>query len=162
MEEFIKKISSYNIFNYLLPGTLFAYIFSAGSNLNLVQDDLLFGIFLYYFIGLTISRVGSLIIEPLLKGVKFLKFSEYKDFVIASRNDTQLDVLSEGNNMYRTFISLFSILGVLKFYAYLISLLPWLKDMSSTIIFFLLFILFLFSYRKQTEFIRKRVEANIK
>lgn len=107
MNEIFDKISSYNIFNYLLPGTLFAAISDEYSSYSFIQDDVLLGVFYYYFIGLVISRVGSLVIEPFLKKIGFLKFTEYEKFLTASQVDEKLDELSEANNMYRTMCSLF-------------------------------------------------------
>jgi hypothetical protein len=56
MKEFITKISSYNIFNNLLPGILFVFLLNKITIYNLLQDDLVVGFFLYYFIGITISN----------------------------------------------------------------------------------------------------------
>ena len=80
MKEFIDKISSYNIFNYLLPGILFVGLGKEITSFSLVQSNLLIGLFLYYFIGLIISRLGSLTLEPLLKWIKFVKFAPYEDY----------------------------------------------------------------------------------
>jgi hypothetical protein len=43
-----------------------------------------------------------------LKKISFLKFALYSDFVSASKNDTKLGVLSEADNMYRTFSASFN------------------------------------------------------
>jgi hypothetical protein len=90
MKEILEKISSYNLFNYLLPGTVFVFVLAKISEHNFIQKDLLIGAFLYYFIGLIISRIGSVIIEPLLKKWNFLKFAEYSDFVIYSKKDDKI------------------------------------------------------------------------
>jgi len=107
-----------------------------------------------------ISRFGSLIIEPLLKTLSFVKFAEYKDFVAVSQKDSKLEVLSEVNNTYRTLASLFSLLLLLKLYVKLEGKFPFLKGWDATILAVLLLVMFLFSYRKQTSYITKRVEAN--
>lgn len=162
MKEILEKISSYNLFNYLLPGTVFVFILSKTSDLNLIQKDLLIGGFLYYFIGLIISRIGSVIIEPILSKTSFIKFADYSDFVTYSKVDTKIDTLSESNNMYRTMISLFLCLLLTKLYQWLSGLIG-LSDYTGNIILILLIlILFLFSYRKQTNYITKRIVANKK
>jgi hypothetical protein len=162
MKEILDKISSYNLFNYLLPGVLFAYIASNLTGLNLIQTDLITGAFVYYFIGLIISRFGSLIIEPILKKTKFVNFADYKDFVIASKTDTKIDTLSEANNMYRTLMSMFLLIIILDLYSYLANKVPVIKDYSLMLLVILLFIMFLFSYRKQTNYITKRIKSNPK
>jgi hypothetical protein len=85
MKEIIDKLSSYNIFNYLLPGVLFVAIAKHFTEYNLILDHDFIGAFFYYFIGMVISRFGSLIIEPMLKKIMFVKFSDYSDFISASK-----------------------------------------------------------------------------
>jgi hypothetical protein len=160
MKEIIEKLSSYNIFNYLLPGIVFSILASKYTSTNLIFDNLIIGAFLYYFIGLIISSVGSTIIEPLLKWMKFIKFADYKDFVNASKTDNKLEVLSEANNMYRTFISMFSILFLIIGFQKLSEYFIFLKDKQDLIVLIVLFLLFLLSYRKQTNYITKRIKAS--
>jgi hypothetical protein len=159
MNELFNKLSSYNIFNYLLPGILFAIFAGEIIHYPLVQRDILTGAFLYYFLGLVVSRFGSLTIEPILKWLRFVKFADYKDFVLVSQKDPKLDVLSEVNNTYRTLAALFSLLLLLKLYMKLEARFPGLKEWDITIMAVLLLIMFLFSYRKQTAYITKRIKA---
>lgn len=160
MKEIIEKLSSYNIFNYLLPGIVFSILTSKFTSTNLIFDNLIIGAFLYYFIGLVISRVGSVIIEPLLKRIKFLRFADYKDFVSVSKTDNKLEILSEANNMYRTFVSMFSILFLIIGFQRLSEFFIIFKNNQDLILLAVLFVLFLFSYRKQTDYITKRIKAS--
>ena len=157
MDEILQKLSSYNIFNYLLPGTLFAVVGETYSSFRLVQDDLLIAVFFYYFLGLVISRIGSLLIEPFLKAIRFVEFADYTDFVAASKIDKKLDVLSEANNMYRTLISLFTLLIILSVVDLLSQWWPTLRVGVPYALLPALLVLFLFSYRKQTNYVVKRV-----
>lgn len=161
MKDLLDKLSSYNIFNYLLPGIVFVALAEKLTSLSLIQKDVVVGVFLYYFIGLVISRIGSLIIEPVLKKVKFITFTSYSDFVSASKKDDKLDLLSEVNNMYRTFCSLFLLLIVLKCYDFILKNYPVISEWGSSIIVIGLLVLFLFVYRKQTKYIAKRVNADL-
>lgn len=160
MKEILDKITSYNLFNYLLPGVIFVAILDKFTIYSLVQENLVIGAFVYYFIGLVISRFGSLIIEPFLKLVSFLKFSDYADFVFASKNDPKIESFSEVNNMYRTFTTMFVSLLLLKGYELLSIKIPILSEYTSLILVAGLFIMFLFSYRKQTGYITKRIKAS--
>lgn len=159
MKELLDKLSSYNIFNYLLPGILFSVLVSKMTELELIQKDLVLGVFVYYFVGLIVSRFGSLIIEPLLKKFKFLKFAEYKDFVKASAKDEKIEILSEANNMYRTFIATFLLLGLVKLYCLLATKWIFLNEYSDWIMVLTIIGIFLFSYRKQTNYITKRINS---
>jgi len=160
MNELLGKLSSYNLFNYLVPGVIFAVIASQTTRYSLVQKDIVTGMFLYYFLGLVISRFGSLVIGPVLKAVSFVKFEDYKAFVSASKKDPQIDVLSEANNTYRTFCSLFSLLLGLKLYGEVEMKVNLLREWDATIAIALLLLMFLFAYRKQTSFVVKRIKAN--
>lgn len=160
MKDLLDKLSSYNIFNFLFPGIIFTVVLKAITPYSLVQNDLVLGVFVYYFIGMAVSRFGSLIIEPLLKKISFLKFSDYKEFVSASKKDEKIEVLSEVNNMYRTLCAMFILLGLLKLYAEIENKFALLKSWNTVIVVILLLIMSLFSYRKQTEYINKRVEVN--
>jgi hypothetical protein len=161
MKELIAKISSYNLFNYLFPGVVFVALSNALTTYSFVQDNLLVAAFLYYFIGLVISRFGSLVVEPLLKKLHFLRFADYDDFVSASRSDPQIEVLSEANNTYRTLCSTFLLLLLLMLYDWLAQSLAFLRDSKTTVLLIvLLLVTFLFSYRKQTKYIKKRVDMN--
>ena len=161
MKELLDKISSYNIFNYLFPSVVFSILISNFSDLKITFDNLFIGAFAYYFIGMVVSRFGSIIVEPLLKWIKLVKFSDYKDFIEASAKDSKIELLSEINNMYRTLVSMFILflltLGFLK----LADLWKFLENIQGVICLLLLAILFIFSYKKQTNYITKRIK-NIK
>lgn len=162
MKEILDKISSYNIFNYLLPGILFVVIAKEFTPYSFIQKNLIIGAFVYYFIGLVISRFGSLIIEPVLKKISFLKFADYKAFVAASKMDSKIGILLEVSNMYRTLSSMLLLLLLLKLYEFTESIFPISNNYKSYILIVLLLIMFLFSYRKQTGYITKRIKSNSK
>ncbi len=160
IKEVLDKITTYNIFNYLLPGILFVYLTKEITSYNLIQENNLIGAFLYYFIGMIVSRFGSLFIEPMLKKVRFLKFSDYRSFIIASKKDIKIELLSEVNNTYRTILSMFILLIFEKIYLYIKQYYAIQHNTTLIIIGLFIITLFLFSYRKQTNFITKRIEAN--
>jgi hypothetical protein len=159
MKDLIAKLSSYNLFNNLFPGVIFVAITEKMTSYSFLQNDIVVGFFVYYFIGLVISRVGSLVIEPLLQKVKFLKFVDYSDYKSACKSDTKLELLSEINNSYRAICSMLALLLVLKFYEWITNFFPLLKNYSITILVFALFIVFLYSYKKQTGYVVKSVNC---
>ncbi|MHC1757302.1 MAG: hypothetical protein AB9861_18045 [Methanosarcina sp.] len=159
MKDLIEKLSSYNLFNYLFPGVIFAVISEKMTSYSFLQDDIIVGVFVYYFIGLVVSRFGSLFLEPVLKKIEFLKFADYSDFISASREDQKIELLSEVNNMYRTISSLFALLIILKIYEWIENFYPILKDYDTVLLTLLLLTVFLLSYRKQTSYVTKRVNA---
>lgn len=158
MKEILEKLSSYNIFNNLLPGILFVVLAKASTSYDFIQTDIFLGSFLYYFIGLIISRFGSLIIEKILIKIKFVKYADYKKFLIAQKEDENINILLEANNMFRTLSSMGLLLLLLYLYDYLSTLFEFSSTITYILLTVLIVILFLFSFRKQTDYIRKRVE----
>lgn len=160
MKDLFDQISSYNLFNYLLPGILFVCISKYFTDYNFIQDNDFVGAFLYYFIGMVISRFGSLFVEPILKGISFLKFADYKSFIVASKKDEKIELFSEVNNTYRTITALFIILLLVKIYNHI--QVRWNIPINITylIVVIVILVIFLFSYRKQTNYITKRIKAN--
>ena len=149
MKELIDKLSSYNIFNYLLPGIVFVVLLEKVTHFSFIQKDIVLGVFVYYFIGLIISRLGSLIIEPILKRIKFIEFAPYSEFVFASKIDTKIEILSESNNMYRTVCSLFLLLMLSNIFEWVENKLPIISEYNREILVIALFVLFVFSFKNK-------------
>lgn len=161
MDTLLEKLSSYNLFNYLFSGVVFVVLSSELTVYSFIQDDIIIGLFLYYFIGLVLSRIGSLIVEPILKKITFIKFAKYSDFVKVSKLDSNLEILSEANNIYRTLISVFVGLIFLKMYEFFQPDLVAAGINKVYVLLAFLLIIFLFSYQKQTSYITKRISANL-
>lgn len=115
MEDIIKsissKISSYNIFNNLLPGIIFCVTITKLTRFSMVVDGILEQLFIWYFCGIVISRIGSVLVEGLLKKIKikgtpYLNFADYKQYASAAEAKPFIATLSETNNTYRTIIAL--------------------------------------------------------
>ena len=162
MEKFLEKISSYNILNNLLPGSIFCYLLKIFYGIDIISESVVEILFLYYFIGMVISRVGSVVIEPIFIKLKIVIYADYSNYLMASKIDDKIEILLETNNTYRTVLSLFFVLIIIKLYIVFMRYYPILIEMSSLIIIITLFMLFAFSYRKQTNYIKARVEKTIK
>ena len=160
MKDFIDKLSSYNLFNYLFPGVVFVVLAKELTGYSFIQQDVILGFFLYYFIGLVVSRIGSLVVEPLLKWTSFLKYADYKDYVSATKKDERLELLSEVNNTYRTLCACFGLLILLKLIEVLGKKFSIPHGWEFFILVVTLLVVFLFSYKKQTAYVKKLVEAN--
>jgi hypothetical protein len=160
MKDILEKLSTYNLFNYLFPGVVFVILGEALTDYSFIQQDIVLGVFLYYFIGLVISRVGSLVVEPLLKWASFIKFADYKEYVTATKKDERVELLSEVNNTYRTLCACFGLLILLKVIEVLGKKFSIPHGWEFFILVVTLLVMFLFSYKKQTAYVKKRVEAN--
>lgn len=159
MKDLLDKLSSYNLFNYLLPGTLFAVAAEHISEVSFTHENIIINFFIFYFIGLVISRLGSLVVEPVLTRTKFLKSAPYKDFIRACDHDSKIEVLSEQNNMYRTLCTLFVVLPAFNGFDVVATHVGLTPTTTLLFAFGILAALFAVAYRKETSFIKKRVEA---
>lgn len=175
MEEIVKsisdKISAYNIFNNLLPGIIFCSVLTKVTRFGFSNDNILEQLFIWYFTGMIISRIGSIFVESLLKKLKFKKkpylvFANYKQYIAASEAKPFIATLSETNNTYRTVIALLISLGVV--YLYDTFLFDWIagkwdigNKLAVVIVGVLLIVLFVKSYKKQTDYVRQQVEKYV-
>lgn len=167
MKEIIDRISSYNLFNYLFLGIIFVILLGWATSFNLILYNNFLGAFLYYFVGLVISRIDSLNIQPILRKMNFVKFSKYKDFIDATKADNKIELFAEINSTYRNLISLFFCLSLCILYdkfqldkLLLDTLSIHNPNINIYILTIGLLILFVFSYKKQTSYINKCIEKN--
>ena len=162
MKEVFDKISPYDILNNILPGSALIIIFDrCFKEYSFGSAQVIENVFLYYLAGLLASRVGSLIVEPRLKVWGVIQYSPYNEFIQAERIDEKVATLSTINNMYRTFVSVFFILFLFNFYHFIINGSGFASFLTRFILFVLLFIISIFSYKKQTYLIKKRVSVII-
>lgn len=166
IESIINKLSTYNVFNYFFSGIIFVVLIKYFDNINLYLDFSIsylniVNLFIFYFIGLTISRVGSLIVEPIYRRC-IVKFADYSDFIKVERIDKKLNILSEQNNIYRTFTSLFLVLIIFHFIKKCDSnICIFLKKYYEDVLIIFLFILYAVSYYKQTKYITNRIKYKL-
>lgn len=159
MEKLLEKISAYQFLNYLIPGLIFVYSIEYLGIYVLRDDDVFLMWFGGYFAGMVLSRIGSLIFEKYLLKWKFVEYAPYKDFKEAESKDIRITTLSTENNTYRTLLATFFVLFIM----YGINLIPCVSAFMHSkwmwlVVLALLCVLFLFSYRKQTSYVRKSVE----
>ena len=159
MEKLLEKISAYQFLNYLIPGLIFVYAIEFLGIYDLEDDNLFLMLFGGYFAGMVMSRIGSLLFEKYLRKWKFIEFAPYNNFKEAESKDGKISTLSTENNTYRTLLATFAVL----FLVYGLSLIPCVFDFMHSkwmwlVILALLCLLFLFSYKKQTSYVRKSVE----
>lgn len=157
MDKIIDKLSTYNIFTNLLPGILYCYLADWLFGVPLLQKDLIVGAFLYYFCGMVISRVSSVVLEPLLKKARFVRFVEYKAYVSAAEKDGQIGLLLEVGNSYRSAAALLGCVLITGGWVALMSALPAIQPYARYVVLSALLTLFLFAYRKQAQYIAARV-----
>lgn len=159
MNSIVEKLGSYQILTNLFPGAFFGLGLKYLLDFRFPTESIVEELIIYYIMGLIISRIGSLILEPVLKKIRFLKFAPYHDFVKATKIDAKIDILSETNNYMRSLLTstlmLLAVGGLQK----LAQICSWFIYNWKWVLLILILIIFLFSYRKQTNYVRKRVET---
>lgn len=90
MEKVLEKISSYNILNNLIPGGAFVWLCeSCGIPFFTLTSSIIEKLFVYYFCGMIMSRVGSLVIEELCKKAKIITYASKQDYVEAEKKTSK-------------------------------------------------------------------------
>ena len=152
MDSLLSLLNEYELFNNIFPGIIFLYFSNLQNYIPILNKiDIYEKLFLYYFIGLIISRIGSLFLEPLFKKLEIIKFADYSKFLKAEEKDSKIHMLVLVNNMYRSFcvVFLFSFFWLIYKNDFLFSTL-----LLRLLIILFLFFLFIYSYKKQTEYIK--------
>ena len=162
MVELLSKLETYRIFNYLYPGTLFLFACSWLDVFELKDQNLLINAFLAYFCGMTISRVGSIMIEKPLKIIGFIKHCPYEDYVQAEKKDDKIKILLEEANAYRTLIATALAVMLIGLAKYLVTASFIQTPTILVLAFIAVIVLYLFAYKKQVGFVTRRVNANNK
>lgn len=160
MKEIIEKVSSYNIFNNLYPGVIFVVIIRQITTYDIPIDNEVVLLFLSYFTGMILSRIGSVVIEPIIDKMKFYEKRPYKEYVNATKKDAKIEILLESSNTFRTLISTIASILIVKLYN-LIEI-KFSVDTVLKIYLFLVTILIIFvvSFVKNTNFIINRINIH--
>ena len=88
MEELVRcaigKISTYHILNYFSPGIIFCWLIDKVTRISISTGVIWKDVFIYYSVGMTISRIGSVYIEAALRSIKISnKTTQEKQSLIA-------------------------------------------------------------------------------
>ncbi|MBR0492069.1 MAG: hypothetical protein IJJ82_08555 [Clostridia bacterium] len=154
MEKIIEKMEIYHFINHFLPGAVFVAIFNKIYENDFLDSNIIIAIIEYYFIGLVLSRIGSVVFQPVLRKIKIIKHADYNNYIKASKEDEKIDILQREANQYRTYIATFAILAIIQSYICIVD-----NTFAASLILFIgLTILFIFAYKKQISFIVERVE----
>lgn len=172
LKQVIDKISSYNILNYLYPGILFCYLLGVLFDVDVLSDNWVDNLIICYFVGMVLSRIGSVIIEPIMKKIKvrkqqLLKYVPYADYEKASSIEPMVATLSEVNNTYRTLLACFVCLLGYKICIAINKMcvkinITFFQDNKDWLLLVFLIMLFTCSYIKQTSYVRERVKSVLK
>lgn len=162
MGKILSSIPVYNLLTNLIPGTVLAALLKFcvdGCDIFSLTNNIWILAVILYFLGIINSRVSSLILEPLLKKLKIVKYTSHKDFTDAELKDTsgKFTQLSRMSNEYRSYLSVFTIVLVLKLIFLSSNAKIFVTENICWVILGLGVLLFLCSYRKQVSYITSRI-----
>lgn len=118
---------------------------------DFIDNNWLINFIVYYFAGIVNSRVSSLIIESLCQKLSFIEWRDYSSYNKIKKRQPFIATNQEIANMYRSMASVFMIALFVLLYKQISEYCIWFKNNGYWIGLILLFILFLFSYRKQVN-----------
>jgi hypothetical protein len=161
MKEVAAKISSYNIFNFLFPGAVFVVCAERMRLCPPVSTEIVARLLIYYFVGMALSRVGSLIVEPAAKFLRIVRKSDYAAYVQACMKDEKLPLMVEVTNTYRTIAAgALCLLGGLAAQKS-----GWETELDRPTLELgitgAVCLLFMVSFKKQYDYVTKRVSAQV-
>ena len=156
----LDKLARYNVINFIVPGAVFSLYIKEIGTFTMLPEDIISRIALFYFAGLVISRIGSIIIEPLLLKLNIIKHRNYSSFLAASSKDPKISVFLEDRNAYRSLIALIISIALFRTLDFISKTLS--VQANQTLLeglhLLFLFFLFLIAYKKQTQYIADRID----
>jgi hypothetical protein len=160
--KLLDKISAYQVVNYIIPGSVLCVLLKHIVGYDIIAFSMIENVIICYFVGLVNSRLGSLILRPILKKCRLVEDAPYDDFVSVEKYDAKLTMLSDINNVFRSFASVMLVLLIAYSIKHIEIIEKYIITNFNWIAILFLLILFVFSIRKQTKFVKDRVEANKK
>ena len=160
MDKVIDKIDKYNLFTNIVPGYLllmFNIYYLKIENLNIAEQ-----IIISYFIGQTLSRLGSIIGQKILFKFTKEKGESYDKYIIASEKDTKIATLMQERNMCRTFCVLFVICIIEIILTKIININSIKSDIILIILLFMLLVIYTISFCKYNKYVLDRIQIQNK
>lgn len=158
LTKLISLLDNFYLASYIIAGA------AVGIGLTLIDipffhTEFWINLGLCYFAGMIASRLGSLVIEPVCKMCKIISWEPYAKFLEAERKDTtaKLLSLSKVNGTYCTMTAVSLILFIVSIVNNILALSDWTQYLKFPLVYLLVFILFLLSYRKQVGYTVKRI-----
>lgn len=157
IEKIIDKISSYQFFNFFYPGAIFIAIMGYLMKKDYTDFTIWHLLLSCYFLGMTFSRLGSLLIECPMVKCRFIEKIDYCKQIKAEKKDSKVMLLLEICNTFRTLSATFFVLTFLMLMENCLKIGLNFSNKEVAFCFFIA-VLFLFSFKKQYMYVKNRVE----
>ena len=116
LDALFKKLSSYQLFNFIVPGALFLGILKFLFDVDIQIDNNIWWFMLAsYITGISLSRFGSIVIEGFLLKGGIIKDYDVRKYLQKKKDYELIEMLLELTNLYRTLCALFTVLFLITF-----------------------------------------------
>lgn len=161
LNSFLARVTKYEWLNRLLPGVFFVLMARVLKCPMFSPENWLEAVGAYILWGELSSRVGALVIEPLLRFANIVKFAEYDDYQDYQKiNKGCSDMLIANANFARTLCAL----GIMLLVMRVVRLVQNCNHVSCVsfgwkdLAIIIWVMLFLFAYCRQVNFLVKRID----
>ena len=154
-----EKLDGYDLVANLVPGAALTYALHFSKFPTPAPDDWVAFLLVAFVAGVTANRLGSLIVDPFLRQLKFLKPKDYDSFVTSEKTDKKLETLVANHGLYRTFFTAGLVYLILMLGSYLFPAVASSSPVNFTCFVVAGMAVFLFAFRKEDGYIHSRIEA---
>ena len=107
MESLITKLRNYELVNNVIVGAIIYHLGMYCLKLEPLKNLSLIGeLSIVYFVGLVVSRIGSLVLEPVCKTFKIVVYAPPEQYYAAEKKDKKMvDCKCKLNKIYQATIS---------------------------------------------------------
>jgi len=158
IEKIIDRISSYQFFNFFYPGAIFIGVMDYLLKKDLTELSIWYLLLCCYFLGMTFSRIGSLLIECPMIRWHIIEKIDYSKLVKAEKEDSKVMLLLEICNTFRTLSATFFVLTLLMLMEGCLNIELNFSNKEIALCFFIA-VLFLLSFKKQYKYVKSRIEC---
>ncbi|GLR46525.1 hypothetical protein [Sphingomonas astaxanthinifaciens] len=153
------KLDAYNLVANLVPGAALTYAFHATGIPSPKPEDIGAFVLVAFVIGVTVNRLGSIVLDPLMRKLRLLKPKDYRSFVTSEREDKKLETIVANAGLYHTFLTA----GVVFLSALLFrSTLSQLNhDLLATVLVLMGMAVFFLAFRKEDGYIHTRIDVSV-
>ena len=153
------KLDAYNLIANLVPGA--ALVYALHFSKFPVPDPEKIGAFLLtaFVVGVATNRLGSLVLDPVLRRVGFLHKKDYQAFLGSEKQDARLETLVANSGLYRTFVTAGLVYLTLLATNCVFAAIGIKPNIVFILVAVLGMVIFLFAFRKEDDYIRTRMNA---
>ncbi len=158
MSDFVFLLSNFRVVSSLVPGAALCIFINDFLKVNILKDEVILNLFIFYTVGVVVGRVGSIIIEPLFESFGIIDKENYPDYIDAEIKNPKVSTIDEISRFYRslTTLMMFIIVGIV--IEYPMKMYPMTNVLVMHIVSVLMLILMIKSYSKQSKYTAKRIK----